>query len=110
MKKPAKFNNYVAALMFGVGTYSEDLASNIFSSIFGLNDDEVDECSQYLDYVIDNDNLVEQKTCVMKGIKSGPIYDVFQCTNCGTEFAERNTEKNYIDYAFCKVCGAKVVE
>lgn len=54
-------------------------------------------------------NTRVEKTCVMKSIKHGPLYDVFQCTNCGTEFAERNTE-DYIDYEYCKVCGAKVVE
>ena len=84
MNKPKKFSNYVAALLTGVCAYSEDLANIIFNTSFGLSNDDVNECSQYLDYVIDSDNLVEQKTCVMKGIKNGAMYDVYQCANCGT--------------------------
>lgn len=109
MKKPEKFNNYVAALMFGVGTYSEDLASNIFSSIFGLNDDEVDECSQYLDYVIDNDNLVEQKTCHIECFCHSVLYDSYRCDACGIELTEPITVVGF-DWKYCPNCGAEVVE
>ena len=107
MNKPAKFNNYVKALLDGVYGYPS-LADYLFRTSYGLEQSEVDECHEYLNYVV-NTELIERKTCVMKSIKNGVMYDVFQCTNCGTEFAERNSEV-YIDYEFCPVCGAKVVE
>lgn len=131
MKKPAKFNNYVAALMFGVGTYSEDLASNIFSMVFGLNDDEVDECSQYLDYIIGTDNLVEQKTCQYKGggryARPGELVPqdiVYTCSACkglgddpeGNQFF-KDDPKEPIQFTevpgfmrYCPLCGAKVIK
>lgn len=109
MKKPAKFSNYVAALMFGVCTYSEDLASNIFSSVFGLNDDEVNDCSQYLDYIVDTNNLVEQKTCHIECFCHSALYDSYKCDACGIELTESITVVGF-DWKYCPNCGAKVVE
>lgn len=106
MKKPEKFNNYVAALLDGVYGYPS-LAEDVFRMSYGLEPNEVAECGEYLDYVVEHD-MVERKTCVMKSIKNGAMYDVYQCTECGTEFAERNSE-TYVDYVYCPICGAKVV-
>ena len=41
-------------------------------------------------------------------IKDGPMYDVYQCANCGTEF-ERNSEDD-IGYEYCPYCGEKMVQ
>lgn len=106
MDKPVKFKNYVAALFDETYGYP-NLAASTFRS-HDLEPGEADECREYLEYVVEHE-LVERKTCVIESIKRGPLYDVYQCTNCGTEFAERNSE-DYIDYEYCPICGAKVVE
>lgn len=108
MKIPAKFKDLIEALESGLMEYSdwsyyEEMESR------GIKQNEVDECWDFLDYLYALDEIQEQKTCVKKNIKNGKWHDIFQCTNCGAEFAEHNSEVS-IDYAYCPYCGAKVVK
>lgn len=61
MNKPAKFSNYVAALLDWVYGYPS-VAEDMFRTSYGMELNEVDECRKYLDYVVEHD-MVEQETC-----------------------------------------------
>lgn len=138
MNKPAKFSNYIAALLDGVYGYPS-VAEDMFRTSYGMELNEVDECRGYLDYVVEHD-MVERKTChfipevtwyyedengeEIDTELMSPFDDcgAADCSACGgamsvgdcgwfNEEEQPNGEIKLIPkFEYCPYCGAKVAE
>ena len=53
-------------------------------------------------------NSRAERTCEIKHVKGGAMYDVWRCSACGYEFVESVSEASIVQN-YCPNCGARVV-
>ena len=53
-------------------------------------------------------NSRAERTCEIKHVKGGAMYDVWRCSACGYEFVESVSEASIVQN-YCPNCGAKVI-
>ncbi len=54
-------------------------------------------------------NTRAERTCEIKHIKSGAMYDVWRCSACGYEYAESVSDMSIVG-SYCPNCGAKAAD
>lgn len=102
MKKPEKFKDFIDALERELSRNNDEAYCEVME-YYGIKNDELDKCWDFLDYLYSIDEIPEQRTCHF----NKKIF--YECDACGW----MSKEPNFVpgtDFRYCPVCGAKVVE
>lgn len=102
MKKPAKFNTYLNAM-------NKEARRMSFCDVmeeWSINEQELDECEEFENFIRRLDEIPEQKTCyfIEEKIKSQyGSYSKYVCSKC-------NKGVVFNVWNYCPYCGAKVIK